>query len=112
MKKRQDPGLSIPGIKNEFDGGCLCVPLPARQLLQSSLLVFLLHHPVLRVAAQGDCTSLLYLSFPNPMVSNATRVVAGPNFTTSMDDTYFAPTWVNPVDTYRVIDVVTTSRLP
>ena len=86
MKKRQDPGLSIPGIKNEFDGGCICVSLPARQLLQSSLLVFLLHHPVLRVAARGECTSLLVsLSLPNAMVSNTTRVVAGTNFTASTD---------------------------
>ena len=76
-------------------------------LLQSTLLVLL--HLVLRVAAQNDCTSLLSLSLPNATVTNATRVVAGTNFTASADPSCYIPTWINSVDICRVIGVVTTS---
>ena len=88
-------------------GGDVFLALLA-MLLQSSLLVFL-HLLVLRVAAQGDCTLLLSLSLPNATVTNATRVVAGTNFTASADPTCFVPTWVNSVSICRVNGVVTTS---
>ena len=76
--------------------------------LQSSLLL-ILHLLVLRVAAQGNCTSLLSLSISDVVITDAVRLVAGTNFSASADPTCFTPTYVNSVNICRVSGTVTTS---
>ena len=71
-KKRVRRGLHMhPSPRSSVHMHCRLLGLPS------------IHYPVLRVTAHGDCTSRFYLSFSNPMVSNATRVVAGTNFIAS-----------------------------
>jgi len=86
-----------------------CPPALPDMLLQPSLL-FILHLFVLRVVAWGgSCSSLLSFNYPNLVITGATHLTAGTNFTASADPTCFLPTYINSVDVCRVAGVVNTS---
>lgn len=80
---------------------------PVNMFLQPSLLV-VLHLLVLRVAA-WDCSSLLSFHYPDTVITGATRLTTGTNFTASADPTCFSPNYINSVDVCRVAGVVNTS---
>jgi len=86
----------------------MCPAPPVNMFLQPSLL-FVLHLLVLRVAAWADCSSLLSFKYPNLVVTGASRLTAGTNFTASADPTCFQPSYINSVDVCRVAGVVNTS---